>query len=254
MGHGTSPKPFKHGAFMSYAVLVLEQPWWDLNDDPGQTSVRHFLDGLSRLDGLPTFYATFYDTNSFGHALKYLVDARKLKFVDHLIVYVASHGAGARLGNGNTPSMNLRTVFERIEQFGKGKVVGVILDSCEVGAQLDIIDAGMTQTKLSWLLGYGASVDWLASSLINLHVLSVMARLKSAELKKAQKLTAAVQEAFGLFNPFLVIDDDEDKVMQVDDDPLALSEVLTVSIQARGKKPQLLSPKDIWPNLGKKRL
>ena len=234
---------------MSYAILVLEQPWWDLNDDPGQTSVRHFLDGLSRLDGLPTFYATFYDTSSFGHALKYLVDARKLKFVDHLIVYVASHGAGARLGNGNAPDMNLRTVFDRIEQFGKGKVVGLILDSCEVGAQFDIIDAGMRKTKISWLLGYGASVDWLTSSLINLHVLSVMARLKSTELKKAKKLTEAVQEAFGLFNPYLVIDDDEDNVMNEDDDPLVLSEILTVSIQVPNKKPRLLSPIDIWPNL-----
>jgi hypothetical protein len=123
-------------------------PWWDLNDDSGQTSVRHFLDGLSRLDGLATFCATFYDTNSFGHALKYLADARKLKSVDHLIVYVASHGAGARLGNGNAPSINLRTVFERIEQFGEGKVIGLILDSCEVGVQFDTIDAGMRQTKI----------------------------------------------------------------------------------------------------------
>ena len=42
----------------NYAVLVLEQPWWALDEDPEQTSVRHFLDGLSRLTGLPTFYAT----------------------------------------------------------------------------------------------------------------------------------------------------------------------------------------------------
>ncbi len=40
----------------NYAVLVLEQPWWALDEDPEQTSVRHFLDGLSRLTGLPTFF------------------------------------------------------------------------------------------------------------------------------------------------------------------------------------------------------
>jgi hypothetical protein len=234
---------------MSYAVLVLEQPWWDLDEDPGQTSVRHFLDGLSRLDGLPTFYATFYDSTSFGQALKYLVDARRLKFVDHLILYVASHGAGARLGNGNAPDMNLGTVFDRIQRYGKGKVAGLILDSCEVGAQFQTIEAGMKKTKIRWLLGYGASVDWLTSSLINLHVLSVMASLKSSKLKSDKALTIAVRQALRLFNPHLVVDDDEDSGDSNEDGPLVLSEVLTVGIHAADMKPRILPPEDIWPEL-----
>lgn len=233
---------------MSYAVLVLEQPWWDLNDDPGQTSVSHFLDGLSRLDGLPTFYSTFYDTSSFGQALKYLVDARKLEFVDHLIVYVASHGAGARLGNGNAPDMNLATVFDRIKKFGKGKVVGVILDSCELGAQFDMIEAGMTKTKIKWLVAYGASVDWLTSTLINLHVLSVMTNLEPKELKLEKVLKVAMRRAFGLFNPNMTIDDDEEGLVDSDEDePLALSEILTVVVRASNKQPQVLAPDDMWP-------
>ncbi len=232
---------------MSYAVLVLEQPWWDLNDDPGQTSVSHFLDGLSRLDGLPTFYATFYDTRSFGQALKYLVDARKLDFVDHLIVYIASHGAGARLGNGNAPDMNLATVFDRIQKFGKGKVVGLILDSCELGAQFDMIEAGMKKTKISWLVAYGASVDWLTSTLINLHVLSVMANLEPDELKTEKALKVAMRQAFGLFNPNMAIDDDEDGLVENDDEgPLTLSEILTVGVRASNKPSQILGPGDIW--------
>ncbi|MCF8169099.1 MAG: hypothetical protein K9K38_10300 [Rhodoferax sp.] len=236
---------------MKYAVLVLEQPWWDLDEDPGQTSVRHFLDGLSRLDGLPTFYATFYDTNSFGQALKYLVGARKLEFVDHLIVYVASHGAGSRIGNGSAPTMNLGTVFDRIKQYGKGKVVGVMLDSCEVGAQLATIETGMKKTKIRWLMGYGASVDWLTSTLINLHVLSVMTSLDTDELKSRDALTAAVQEALGLFNPYLTIDADEDDEDAPPDDeaPLVLSELLTLAIQPSHANPSVLSPKDIWPEL-----
>ncbi len=232
---------------MSYAVLVLEQPWWDLDEDPGQTSVRYFLDGLSRLDGLPTFYATFYDSTSFGQALKYLVDARKLKFVDHLILYVASHGAGARLGNGNAKDMNLGTVFDRIQQFGKGKVVGLILDSCEVGAQFDKLETGMKEAKIRWLLGYGASVDWLTSSLINLHVLSAMASLKSSKLKSDKALTIAVRQALRLFNPYLIVD--EEYGDSDEDDPLILSEVLTVGIHAANLKPKTLLPEDIWPEL-----
>lgn len=236
---------------MSCAVLVLEQPWWDLEDDPGQTSVRHFLDGLSRLDGLPTFYATFYDATSFGQALKYLVDARKLDFVDQLIVYVASHGAGSRIGNGNTVTMNLCTVFDRIQEYGKGKVVGLILDSCEVGAQYETIEIGMETAKIRWLVGYGASVDWLTSTLINLHVLSVMAELDSDDLKSRVGLTAAMQRAFSMFNPFLNIepDEDDDAAPADDDDPLILSEILTACIRPSRKEPKILAPDDIWPEL-----
>ena len=244
---------------MRYAILVLEQPWWDLNKDPGQTSIRYFLDGLSRLDGLPTFYSTFYDTHSFGQALQYLVDARKLKFIDYLIVYVASHGAGSRLGNGNAPSMNLRTLFDRIHQHGQGMVTGLILDSCEVGAEYDTIASGMKKAKIQWLLGYGASVDWLTSTLINLHVLSVMANLDVKDLSKASALTGAVQQALGLFNPYLPIDagdEDDDKSIKkaktataAELAPLILSEILTVGIQATGKKPQILTAEEIWPEL-----
>jgi len=244
---------------MRYAVLVLEQPWWDLNEDPGQTSTRYFLDGLSRLDGLPTFYATFYDTHSFGQALQDLVDARKLEFFDHLIVYVASHGAGSRLGNGNAPDMNLSTLFDRIHQHGRGLVTGLILDSCEVGAEYPTIASGMKKAKIQWMLGYGASVDWLSSTLINLHVLSVMANLDAKDLGKASALKGAVQEALRLFNPYLPIDaDNEDdgknikkakKAAAAELAPLILSEILTVGIQATGKKPQMLTAEDIWPEL-----
>lgn len=234
---------------MSCAVLVLEQPWWDLDDDPDQTSARHFLDGLSRLDGLPTFYATFYDATSFGQALKYLVDARKLDFVDKLIVYVASHGAVSRIGNGNATTMNLRTMFDRIQDYGKGKVVGLILDSCEVGAQHHTIKLGMEQARIRWLVGYGASVDWLTSTLINLHVLSVMAELDSNDLKSRTGLIAAIQRALSIFNPFLNIDADEEDDVESDDSPLILSEILTICIRSSRRDPMILSPDDIWPEL-----
>jgi hypothetical protein len=236
---------------MSYAVLVLEQPWWELNEDPGQTSVRYFLDGLSRLDGLPTFYATFYDSKSFGCALQYLVDARKLKSVKHLIVYLASHGAGARIGNGSAQDMNLRTVFNRIQQMGRGKVVGLILDSCEVGGQWDVIEDGMKSSGLSWLLGYGASIDWLTSTLINLRVLSGMSELKAAELRDSKAIKTAMQESLGIFNPFLVIDDDTDEAIEAEDEmvTLTLAEALSIAIQGNGRKPYFLAPKRIWPHL-----
>lgn len=230
---------------MRYAVLVLEQPWWELNKDPEQTSVRHFLDGLSRLNGIPIFYATFYDTSSFDHALKYLMDARKLDEVDHLILYVAGHGAGARIGNGHGRSTNLTTVFDRIQQYGKGKVAGLILDSCELGAQTDIIEYGVETAKLTWAIGYSISIDWLTSMLINLHVLSIMTSFSPSELRKKKIFENCIQEACGMFNPFLVLDGDTGE----DDEPFFLSEVLTVVGTSSAGVARLLRADQIWPEL-----
>ena len=242
---------------MNYAVLVLEQPWWTISDDPGQTSVRHFLDGLSRLQGVPIFHATFFDSRSFDLALQHLLDARKLEDVERLIVYVASHGAGARIGNGNAPSMNLSTVFDRIQAHGKNKVTGLILDSCEVGGQYETIQAGMKRARISWVVGYNASVDWLTSMLINMHLLAVMTCLTHSDLKRRNAMIEGVQEAFGVFNPFLPVasgdadgsdthpPSDEDH----DDDLPLLSEALTVVVRLPNKAPEILEAHEIWPDL-----
>ena len=65
-----------------------------------------------------------------------------------------------------------------------------------------------------------------------------------------------MQEALGLLNPYWPIDaDDEDaknikkskKARAEETAPLTLSEVLTVGIQALGKKPRILPATDIWP-------
>jgi hypothetical protein len=229
---------------MSYAVLVLEQPWWNISIDPGQTSVRHFLDGLARLEDLSIFHATFFDTRSFDLALQHLLDARKLEDIERVIVYVASHGAGGRIGNGHGPSMNLSTVFDLIRQHGKSKVAGLILDSCEVGGEFETIKSGMKKAKICWTLGYQVSVGWLSSTLINLHVLSVMSRLELAKLTNRYELIAGVQTALELFNPYQVIAADEDE-----DNITFLSEALTVVIRLPQKNPELLLAEEIWPEL-----
>ena len=230
---------------MSYAVLVLEQPWWNISVDPGQTSVRHFLDGLARLDELSIFHATFFDTSSFDLALLHLLDARKLEDIERVIVYVSSHGSGGRIGNGHGPSMNLSTVFDRIQQHGKGKVAGLILDSCEVGGEFETIKSGMRKARICWTLGYQASVDWLSSTLINLHVLSVMSRLELANLRDRNELLLGVQLALELFNPFQIIAADKND----EDNITFLSEALTVMIRLPRTNPELLLAEEIWPEL-----
>lgn len=176
------------------------------------------------------------------------MDARKLDEVDHLILYVAGHGAGARIGSGHGRSTNLTTIFDRIQQYGKGKVAGLILDSCELGAQTDIIEQGVKAAQLTWAIGYSISIDWLTSMLINLHVLSTMTDFSPTELRKKKVLGNCIQDAFGMFNPFLVLDSSADA-----EAPFFLSEILTVVTRSTGA-PRLLRPDQIWPELAEEKV
>ncbi len=245
---------------MSYAVLVLEHPWFRVSDDPAQTSIAPFLNGLSRLNDLSVFYATFFDARSFRQALEHLMDARKLDSVKRIIIYVASHGSGGRIGG--EIGINLRTVFRRITELGHDKVVGVILDACDVGMQFDIIEAGMNEAHIRWVTGFSASVDWLTATSIQLHLLSSLSGLTVGQLGKRANLVEAVQTAMDVFNPALNIplpDDDEDDDLEAQEDAddtedaeaetLTLSDVMTVMIRPNGSSPELLDADEIWPML-----
>jgi len=263
---------------MSYAVLVLERPWWPVSQDPAQTSIAPFLDGLSRLDGLSVFYATFFDTRSLGLALEYLMDARKLDGIKKVIIYVASHGSGARIGGEDGPGINLSTVFDRIARHGRGKVAGVMLDVCDVGMEYKTIEQGMVRANIRWVTGFAASLDWLTCTSIHLHLLSALCQLKVPHLTRKKQILAAVQQAMAVFNPYLEIpdddeddeedpeeddsdDDDLDDFDDLDDDTDAasdeddesemttLSVALTVMIRPNNAAPELLDAEQIWPML-----
>ena len=254
---------------MSYAVLVLEHPWFRVSVDPAQTSIAPFLDGLARFDGLSVFYATFFDTRSLGLAMEHLMDARKLDGIKRVIIYIASHGSGARIGGEAGPGINLATVFDRIARHGKGKVAGVILDACDVGMEYETIAQGMVDANIRWVTGFAASVDWLTATSIHLHLLSALCQLKVEQLARRRPMLAAVQQAMAVFNPHLEIPDDEDEDEDEEEDEeedddfddeetedapdedddievLTLSEVLTVMIRPNGAPPEILDADQIW--------
>ena len=118
---------------MRYALLVLEQPWSRISSNSRQPSVRPFLEGLAALNNIRMYYATYFDGHSFDQALLYLLDAQQLKSVDKVILYIAGHGAGARLGGEFGRAMNLGPLFRRLEKYGRRKIAGVLLDSCQLG-------------------------------------------------------------------------------------------------------------------------
>lgn len=201
---------------MRYALLVLEQPWSRISDDPRQSSVRPFLEGFAALNNMPAYYATYFDGQSFDKALQYLLDAHHLKSVDKVILYIAGHGKGARLGGDFGRAMNLGPLFRRLEKYGKKRIAGLVLDSCELGMNENLIPEAMKQVRLSWLIAYGASMDWMSSMLINLNLLQHLCHVKTSQLDDKDELLTAVQDGLDLFNPWHVVETLDDDEVDID--------------------------------------
>lgn len=198
---------------MSYALLILEQPGSRLTHQPQPLSVRPFLEGLATLSKMPLYYANYFDGPSFEQALQYLLDARHLDGVDGLILYVAGHGSGARLGGEFGRAMNLSGFFERLKRYGHKKIDGLILDSCELGINDDALCDGVKAVGLSWAVAYTARMEWLSSMSVNLRLLQHLCRIDPDELNDRDELLTAIQLALELFNPEHVVeflDDDEE--------------------------------------------
>lgn len=206
---------------MSYALLVLEQPWHRLTHRPQSLSVRPFLEGVATLAEMPVYYANFFDGPSFEQALQYLLDARHLDGVDGLILYVAGHGSGARLGGEFGRAMNLSGFFERLSRFGQKKIAGLILDSCELGINDNTLSSAMKEVGLSWAVAYTARMEWLSSISLNLRLMQHLCQIDPDDLNDQEELMTAIQLALELFNPAHVVeflDDDEEESEDEDDE------------------------------------
>lgn len=207
---------------MSYALLVLEQPWNRLTHKPQSLSVRPILEGMATLSEMPLYYANFFDGPSFDQALQYLLDAEHLDGVDGLIVYVAGHGSGARLGGEFGRAMNLSGFFERLKRFGHEKIAGLILDSCELGINDKALSNAMKEVGLSWAVAYATRMEWLSSLSVNLRLLQHLCLVDPNDLNDREELMTAIQFALNLFNPAHVVEylDDDEEGSEDEDDEL----------------------------------
>lgn len=175
------------------ALIILEQPWWDLAENPEQASVLPFLQGLDRvLPKVRTYHATFFDLASFDSALQHLASVKE----ENAIIYIASHGCGGRIGG-----VNLSKMLERIGEYSKSwNIEGCLLGACEVGGRSDVMKAAMVGSRMAWVAGYGVSVGWLPSTLLDLNILYTMSQLREKDLCEADQIEAAFGEALSLFN------------------------------------------------------
>ena len=175
------------------ALIVLEQPWWDFGENPEQASVLPFLQGLDRL--LPmvrVYHATFFDLGSFDSALEHLASVRE----DNAIVYIACHGSGGRIGG-----VNLSSMLERLGEYSRSwNIEGCLLGACEVGGRREVMKTSMIGSRMAWLAGYGVSVGWLPSTLVDVNILNVMSQLSDKDLCDAASIEAAFSDALSLFN------------------------------------------------------
>jgi hypothetical protein len=86
-------------------LVILEDSWFDLNENPGQASSGPFLDGLARyIDKLTTYRFNFYDTASFEKALKRALTVREEK----VILYIGAHGSHSAIGGARLKSPKTR--------------------------------------------------------------------------------------------------------------------------------------------------
>ena len=159
------------------ALLTVEQPWWQLSEKPCQESVLPYLQGLAKRVDCETYYASFFDLASLRTSLAHLAEAGVNHTGGETYLYIAGHGSGRRLGGGEGRSINvasliieLKVLAGLLQQFG-APLTGVIIGSCELGRNDIDWAVAMQGTSLRWIVGYRHSVEWFASTQVDLALL-----------------------------------------------------------------------------------
>lgn len=185
---------------MGCALLVLEQPWSAVSDDPQQTSLRPMFEFLEKISEIPVFHAQFYDESSLERALFHLVDAACLEGVSHLMLYIAGHGKAKNLYSPDGCKVKLTEIFRLISLYGTPYISGLILDACDLGQNRKVIEDGIQDTELRWVFGYEYSVDFVASTLINFRLISEVGKLPRHKVTSSKILKKTIQKALNTFN------------------------------------------------------
>lgn len=218
------------------ALIILENHWWDLDENPGQASVFPFFHGLERLiDNVRVYHATFYDQSSLQAALlNFSINDR----YDRYILYIASHGSPRKVA-----SIQIANLADTIRGVAKlSKIEGVIIGSCLVGTQTEEFKKAMIGSSIVWMMGYKGAVNWLTSTLIDLAVIENMLEINKRHIDSRDKIFKKFTNAIERFNPYYVVAEDKQGGQ------MSLIDTLSLVIQAHGQGKQ---PVDMTDDLRK---
>lgn len=179
----------------SFALLLLESPWWTPETNPSRASALPFFQGIERLhDYFNIYYSTFYDTPSFEAALSQdLMHTRE----DRQILYIGAHGTETQIANGRASN-----ILGKAALHGR-KVEGVIVSSCLVGARDSNLWTPLLINKTRWVFAYRHTVHWLDSVLIEMTLLEALALADDGYADDQNALLEAFATALAKFNPQL---------------------------------------------------
>ncbi|QNA88135.1 hypothetical protein G4G28_05850 [Massilia sp. Dwa41.01b] len=175
------------------ALVMLEDHWFDFNDNPGQASNAPFLEGVCRLyKNIRSYRLNFYDADSFGHALAAVATLPESR----IVLYIGAHGSKGRIGAANSSNL-----MKKVAEFSrKKKIEGILLSSCFAaghdGAMQEALKGGS-----NWIFGYRTAVDFLGSVQVEAAILAQMADTGAGFSDTGDDVVAAVGKALGCFNP-----------------------------------------------------
>lgn len=215
------------------ALLVLENPWWTPKQNPKRTSVLPFIEGLERCIGkFNIYHSNFYELQGFKYALNSdLTNTRE----GRLFLYIASHGSGKMVGGtAGYNGIQLNTLLRELQKVaGTKNLEGVIIGSCEVGCNVDYLIGTMKASHLRWIFGYTCSIEWMASTMIDLAIFEHLMELREADLNTKDKIINSFARALRRFNG-------DYPIGQNLNGRVPLKDAISLVVQSKGKgiKPQ----------------
>jgi hypothetical protein len=213
----------------SKALIVLESPWFDLEQDPKQrTSIRPFLQGLADFYDVSLYYSTFHNLESFNHSVKRYED---VKAKSH-IIYVASHGKGGRVAAAGR-HIQLKKLLECIPDNYEA-LDGIMLGACDVGNS-KAVQYGLKRNRACWIFGYRHAVGWMASTLVDMAILDAVL-VEGHTLSRKQTIGAFANALRRFDGNWAIADDGPER-------PITIKETIALWFHEhkQGTKPRLVT-------------
>ena len=183
------------------AIVILENVWWKLSDNPGIASAEPFFDGLSRHDDNVVCYRLpFYGKESLKTAVKLAKEVPH----DRVLLHIGAHGHDGSIGGIRLT--DLYSSFKSLKSTSGKKIEGVILSSCSAGRHAKTVEAAF-QCGASWVFAYTVDVEWMGSVMIDLSLAEeVSLEPDRSYTQSAETLIESLSEGLRKFNPNWRID------------------------------------------------